>query len=53
MERNFWMSAEDARDYGMVDAVLTHREQKGASGNGAGGADAAAERDLETVEETE
>jgi ATP-dependent Clp protease protease subunit len=53
MERNFWMSAEDAQDYGMVDAVLTHREQKGPSGNGAGGAEAAAEPDLETVEETE
>lgn len=25
MERNFWMSAEEARDYGMVDAVLIPR----------------------------
>ena len=39
MERNFWMSAEEARDYGMVDAVLTNREQRdsiGADGRGAG-----------------
>jgi ATP-dependent Clp protease protease subunit len=51
MERNFWMSAEDARDYGMVDAVLTHKEQKGPSGNGnQGAAEVAIE---EPVEETE
>jgi hypothetical protein len=28
MERNFWMSSEEARDYGMVDAVLMPRESK-------------------------
>jgi len=52
MERNFWMSADDAREYGMVDAVLTHREKKGPSGNGAGGDGRAPERDEATVEET-
>jgi len=51
MERNFWMSAEDAREYGMVDAVLTHKEQKGAGGNGAG--ESAAERDEAAVQEVE
>jgi ATP-dependent Clp protease protease subunit len=25
-DRNFWMSAEDARTYGMIDAVLAHRD---------------------------
>jgi hypothetical protein len=28
MERNFWMSSEEARDYGMVDAVLMPRDSK-------------------------
>jgi ATP-dependent Clp protease protease subunit len=51
MERNFWMSAEDAREYGMVDAVLTHKAQKGAGGNGTG--EAAAESDEAAVEEAE
>ena len=51
MERNFWMSAEDAREYGMVDAVLTHKEQKAAGGNGAG--ESAAERDEAAVQEVE
>jgi ATP-dependent Clp protease protease subunit len=50
MERNFWMSADDAREYGMVDAVLTHQEQKGPSGNGDQGSAEAAE---EPVVETE
>lgn len=35
-DRNFWMSAEEAKEYGMVDAVLAHREQRG---DGAGGRD--------------
>lgn len=34
MERNFWMSADEARSYGMVDAVLTSRDEKGTSGDG-------------------
>jgi ATP-dependent Clp protease protease subunit len=29
MERNFWMSAEEAKTYGMIDAVLTRREERG------------------------
>jgi ATP-dependent Clp protease protease subunit len=29
MERNFWMSAEEAKAYGMIDAVLTRREELG------------------------
>jgi ATP-dependent Clp protease protease subunit len=53
MERNFWMSAEDARDYGMVDAVLTHREEKGPSGNGTGGDGKVTETDAVPVEESE
>jgi ATP-dependent Clp protease protease subunit len=53
MERNFWMSAEDARDYGMVDAVLTHREEKGPGGNGTGGDGKVTETDAEPVEESE
>jgi ATP-dependent Clp protease protease subunit len=53
MERNFWMSSEDAREYGMVDAVLTHQEQKGPSGNGTQGDGRAAERDEEALEESE
>ncbi len=28
-DRNFWMSAEEAKEYGMVDAVLAHRDQRG------------------------
>jgi hypothetical protein len=52
MERNFWMSSEDAREYGMVDAVLTHREQKGPSGNGAGGDGRAPAQDEPVVEES-
>ncbi|HUP20142.1 MAG TPA: ATP-dependent Clp endopeptidase proteolytic subunit ClpP [Gemmatimonadota bacterium] len=28
MERNYWMGAEEAREYGMVDAVLTRREDR-------------------------
>ncbi|HUF88534.1 MAG TPA: ATP-dependent Clp endopeptidase proteolytic subunit ClpP [Gemmatimonadota bacterium] len=51
MERNFWMSAEDAREYGMVDAVLTHKAPQGAGGNGTG--EAAAESDEAAVEEAE
>jgi len=53
MERNFWMSAEDAREYGMVDAVLAHQEQRGPSGNGARGDGRVAERDEEALEESE
>jgi ATP-dependent Clp protease, protease subunit len=53
MERNFWMSSEDARDYGMVDAVLTHRDEKGPGGNGTGGDGKVAERDEAPVEESE
>jgi len=53
MERNFWMSSEDARDYGMVDAVLTHREEKGPGGNGTGGDGKVTETDAEPVEESE
>ena len=49
MERNFWMSSEDAREYGMVDAVLTHKEQKGSGGNG----NAASAGDEQALEETE
>ena len=37
----------------MVDAVLTHQEQKGPSGNGAQGDGRAAERDEEALEESE
>ncbi|MBW3660468.1 MAG: ATP-dependent Clp endopeptidase proteolytic subunit ClpP [Gemmatimonadetes bacterium] len=33
-DRNFWMSAQEAKEYGMVDAVLAHREQRA---DGAGG----------------
>jgi ATP-dependent Clp protease protease subunit len=29
MERNFWMSSEEAKAYGMIDAVLTRREERG------------------------
>ena len=53
MERNFWMSSEDARDYGMVDAVLTHREEKGPGGNGTGGDGKVTGTDAEPVEESE
>ncbi len=35
MERNYWMGAEEAREYGMVDAVLTRREER-KDGNGGG-----------------
>jgi len=34
MERNFWMSAEEAKTYGMIDAVLTRREERGMLGDG-------------------
>jgi len=27
-DRNFWMGAEEAKEYGMIDAVLIHREQR-------------------------
>ena len=49
MERNFWMSAEEAKAYGMIDAVLTRQAERGASGDGR-----LRERDeeLEPVEET-
>ena len=53
MERNFWMSSEDAREYGMVDAVLTHQDQKGPGANGARGDGAGAERNEEALEESE
>jgi len=33
-DRNFWMGAEDAKDYGMIDAVLTHREERRGDGDG-------------------
>jgi ATP-dependent Clp protease, protease subunit len=29
MERNFWMSGEEAKAYGMIDAVLTRRQERG------------------------
>ena len=35
MERNYWMGAEEAKEYGMVDAVLTRREER-KDGNGGG-----------------
>ena len=47
------MSAEDARDYGMVDAVLAHQEQKGPAGNGSRGDGRPSERDEEVLEESE
>ena len=53
MERNFWMSSEDAREYGMVDAVLTHQDQKGPGTNGGRGDGAGPERDEEALEESE
>jgi ATP-dependent Clp protease protease subunit len=35
MERNYWMGAEEAREYGMIDAVLTRRDERtGAGGDG-------------------
>jgi ATP-dependent Clp protease protease subunit len=34
MERNFWMSAEEARAYGMIDAVLTQRQERGTQEDG-------------------
>jgi ATP-dependent Clp protease protease subunit len=32
-ERDFFMSAEDAKKYGIVDKVITHREMPGSQGN--------------------
>lgn len=40
-DRNFWMGAEEAREYGMVDAVLLNQEQR--SDNGAGESSESAE----------
>ena len=41
-ERDFWMSADEAKDYGLVDAILTRRElaavAAGAKGGGRDGA---------------
>jgi ATP-dependent Clp protease protease subunit len=34
MERNFWMSAEEAKAYGMIDAVLARQAERGAAGDG-------------------
>jgi ATP-dependent Clp protease protease subunit len=34
MERNFWMSGEEAKAYGMIDAVLTRRAERGLAGDG-------------------
>ena len=48
MERNFWMSAEDAKAYGMIDAVLTQRQEKRAREDG--GPDREREEALETSE---
>jgi len=45
MERNFWMSSEEARAYGMIDAVLTERKERGASEDGG-----PREEELETSE---
>ena len=49
MERNFWMSAEEAKAYGMIDAVLARQAERGIVGDGR-----PRERDeeLEAVEET-
>ncbi|MFN2420188.1 MAG: ATP-dependent Clp endopeptidase proteolytic subunit ClpP [Gemmatimonadota bacterium] len=49
MERNFWMSAEEAKAYGMIDAVLARQAERGVAGDGR-----PRERDeeLEAVEET-
>jgi ATP-dependent Clp protease protease subunit len=34
-ERNFWMGSAEAQEYGMIDAVLTHRaEESRGAGNG-------------------
>ncbi|MDX1623927.1 MAG: ATP-dependent Clp protease proteolytic subunit [Gemmatimonadota bacterium] len=33
-DRNFWMGAEEAKEYGMIDAILAHHEERG---DGAGG----------------
>ncbi len=48
MERNFWMSAEDARSYGMIDAVLTERREKRELEDGRPGGDR--EEAMETTE---
>lgn len=40
-DRNFWMGADEAREYGMVDAVLLNQEQR--SDNGAGESSESAE----------
>jgi ATP-dependent Clp protease protease subunit len=33
-DRDYYMSGEEARDYGLVDQVVTHRPQPGGSGDG-------------------
>ena len=35
-DRNFWMSAEEAKEYGMIDAVLVHRDQRDGGPDGDG-----------------
>jgi ATP-dependent Clp protease protease subunit len=40
-DRDYYMSGEEARDYGIVDQVVTHRPPAGGSGNGSAGPAAA------------
>ena len=40
-DRDYYMSGEEARDYGIVDQVVTHRPPAGGSGNGPTGPAAA------------
>src|SRR5687767_14968004 len=50
MERNFWMSAEEAKAYGMIDAVLTRREELGVLEDGRPREERAEEEAEETSE---
>jgi len=50
MERNFWMSAEEAKAYGMIDAVLTRREELGVLEDGRPREERAEEEAQETSE---
>ena len=40
-DRDYYMSGEEAREYGIVDQVVTHRPPAGGSGNGPKGSSAA------------